>query len=147
MQLVVAFFKTFRSHIMSDIVDEILGGHDESPSTSSPVFFTEDGPEGFVSKSEFITALRKLKGKPAIKQLQKGFANLNAGRSLNGYPTKDFLDSQEVIWLRFYFGKIKQNIPIPAIDGLFEFVTAYANGLITSVKTLEELIQDAASEM
>lgn len=131
---------------MADLVNEILGGQVESSGINVPVFYTEDGPEGFVSKAEFISALRELKGKPAIKQLQKAFANLNAGRSLNGYPTKDLLENQEVIWLRFYFGKIKQNLPIPAIKGLYEFVTAYANGYIATVKTLEELIQDAANE-
>ncbi len=129
---------------MADLVKEILGGQVESSGINVPVFYTEDGPEGFVSKAEFIAALRELKGKPAIKQLQKAFANLNAGRSLNGLPNKDFLDGQEVIWLRFTFGKIKQNVPVPNIKGLYDFLMAYANGYINSVKTLEQLITDAA---
>lgn len=128
---------------MSDLIQELLGGSVESSSSTNPVFFTEDGPEGFVSKVKFIPALREHKGKPAIKHLQNAFANLNKGKSLNGYPNRDTLDGVDVIWLKFTFGKIKQNIPIPAIDGLFEFVTAYANGYITSVKTLEQLIKDA----
>ncbi len=127
-------------------VNEILGGTIETSGTNVPVFFTEDGPEGFVSKAEFLSALHEIKRTPAVKQLEKAFDNLNAGRSLNGYPTKDYLDSQQVIWVRFSFGKIKQNIPVPAIEGMYEFLMAYANGYINSVKTLTELIMDAAPE-
>lgn len=128
---------------MNKAVFELLEDYAESIGITAPVFFTEDGPEGRVSKANFIPTLRKYKGKPAMKHLQNAFANLNKGKSLNGYPTIDTLDGAEVIWLKFNFGKIKQNIPVPAIDGLFEFLTDYANGYISSVKTLEQLIEDA----
>jgi hypothetical protein len=134
---------------MSDLVKELLGSSDGSNEPKEFVFFNDENPEGYTNTTDFLTSLRKQKqSKKAFRvpNVQKLFDNMSLGRSLLGEPSLTMEDGEEVIWVRFAYGKTRQNIQILNECGLFNFINDYANGRIHNVPTFVELIKSISQK-
>lgn len=133
---------------MNKLLAELLYSSKSSIEQKDFVFFNENSPEGYTSQVAFLASLRKQKlEKPfRVDHLKKMFDNMSLNRKLLGEPSISNDEGQEVIWLRFGYGNIRQNLQILNECGLFQFVTDYANGIIKNVPTFEMLINSIIQE-
>lgn len=133
---------------MNKLLAELLYSSKSSIEQKDFVFFNENSPEGYTSQAAFIASLRKQKAeKPfRVDHLKKMFDNMSLNRKLLGEPSISNDEGQEIIWLRFGYGNIRQNLQILNECGLFQFVTDYANGTIKNVPTFEMLINSMTQE-
>jgi hypothetical protein len=128
---------------MSKLLEELLNNSQGSEEPNEFVFFNDESSEGYTSKEAFLTSLRKQKqGKKnfRVNNVKTMFDNMALGRSLLGEPNLANEDGEQVIWLRFGYGKTRQNIQILNEAGMFEFVKDYANGRFKNVPSFEQLI-------
>lgn len=127
-----------------DIINEIFGNEELIENTS--VFFTENSAEGYFSKAEFLKLVREFKGTWRLNHLKSLFDNMSLQKKLLSPPKLDYNGGSEVIWVRFGYGNLRQNLQIPNSGRLYDLIMDYANGRLRSVNTLEKLLIEAVQE-
>ncbi|RFZ81153.1 hypothetical protein DYU05_20565 [Mucilaginibacter terrenus] len=134
---------------MSNLLNELLGSSKALDEQKGFVFFNDEHPEGYTSKESFLASLRKQKnGKKAFRvgHTKTMFDNMALGRGLLSEPTLSNEDGEQVIWIRFGYGKTKQNLQILNECGMYDFIMDYAHGRIQNVPTFEKLINSISQQ-
>lgn len=127
-----------------ELIREIMEGDRTSDwKNSNGVIFTDDGPEGYFSKQEFVTELLQRRGTATVRHLTTMFDNMSIGRELKEMPEVTTRDGEKTIWVKFNFGKVRQNLPIPPFARLHDLIIDYANGKLKGTKPFQQLLEDA----
>ncbi|MES2872545.1 MAG: hypothetical protein V4708_02405 [Bacteroidota bacterium] len=129
------------------LIREIMEGERiTSEITSNGIIFTDDGPEGYFSKQEFVKELLERKGTPSIRHITKLFDNMALGKDLREMPEITSLDGEDIIWVKFHIGRVKQNLPIPNIEGFYNLILHYAIGKLKGTPPFKELLAHATRD-
>lgn len=134
---------------MSKLLEELLSSSGGSMEPKNFVFFNDNDVEGYISQKDFLTSLRKQKQSDKsfrIGHLKTMFDNMALNRKLISEPSLGKEDGQEVIWIRFSYGNLKQNLQILNECNMFEFVKDYALGRVKNVPNFEELIKSISED-
>ena len=126
----------------NDIIAELLGGKD-SPNELNHVFFKENSPEGYFSKEGFVTYLKQNKGTYKLDHVKSLIMNMHLKKPLMGLPSKGNNGGDKVVWARFKYGNINQNLPIVETERMYDFIMDYATGKLRNVQTFEQLLREA----
>lgn len=127
---------------MSKLLNELLGakGTDEPKGF---VFFNDEDPEGITSQAEFTASLRKQKRSDKsfrVDHMKSMFDNMALNRKLMAEPSLSNDDGQEIIWVRFGYGNLRQNLQILNECRMYDFIMDYATGKVRNVPNFETLI-------
>jgi len=129
---------------MKNLLNELLGNSSSAIEPQGFVFFNDESSEGYTSKMDYAASLRRQKqsGKSFRIDHQKSlFDNMSLNRKLMAEPSLSNEDGQEIIWVRFGYGNLRQNLQILNECGMFEFIKDYATGKIKNVPNFEKLIE------
>ena len=129
---------------MSKILDELLGSTRGSTEPQGFVFFNDNSAEGYTSQIDFLKSVRNQKKSDKsyrVDHLKSMFDNMSLNRKLMAEPALAKDDGQDIIWVRFGYGNLRQNLQILNECGMFEFIKDYATGKIKNVPNFEKLIE------
>ena len=127
---------------MSKLLNELLG----AKGTDQPqgfVFFNDDQPEGYTSQAEFVDSLKRQKRSDKafrVDHTKSMFDNMSLNRKLMAEPSISSDEGQEIIWVRFGYGNLRQNLQILNECRMFDFIMDYATGKVRNVPNFETLI-------
>lgn len=129
---------------MKDLFEELLGSSSGSTEPQGFVFFNDGSPEGYTSQTDFLASLRKQKQSDKsyrIDHMKSMFDNMSLNRKLMAEPSLSKDDGQDIIWVRFGYGNLRQNLQILNECRMFDFINDYAIGKIRNVPSFEKLIE------
>jgi hypothetical protein len=131
----------------SKILEEILGGLPKVTIEPNHLFFTDDNPQAYMGKGEFLAYVRKIKKDEPwrVVHLKNLFENIVANRKLANFPEITQNDKgQDVVWANFRVGNVNQKLSVLCEGRLFDFIQDYALGKLKFEFTLEDLLEEAA---
>jgi hypothetical protein len=131
------------------IVDEIFGEVPKDEQTKISLFKGDDVHVGVFDKATLLRDVRALKDKhPSnLQHMKRLFENAMLKRTLTRQPVVTHENGEAIIWCSFKYGNSNGNLRIANIDGMFDFIQAYALGHITVTTTFEDLLRSAAGEI
>lgn len=129
-----------------DLKSQLFGGHSDHDNKAVSILFTDDGPEGYFSKEQFIKELLKRKGTASVRHIQMMFDHMSLGRDLRELPEITSLDGEDGMWIKFHYGKVKQNLRIVCIGRMYDLVMDYANGKLKEVKPFDAILDMLSTE-
>lgn len=131
------------------ILDEIFGEVPKDEQTKISLFKGDDVHIGVFDRDKLISDVRALKAKhPShLQHMKRLFENAVLKRTLTRQPVVTHDNGEAIIWCSFKYGNSNENLRIANIDGMFNFIQAYALGQINVTLTFEDLLRSAAGEI
>jgi hypothetical protein len=132
-----------------NILDEIFGQVPKQEQQGTSLFKGDDVHGGVFDKATLLSDVRALKVKhpSQLQHMKRLFENTVLKRTLTRQPVVTHDNGEAIIWCSFKYGNSNENLRIANIDGMFNFIQAYALGQINVTSTFEDLLRSAAGEI